>query len=75
MKEEAIFHTFFEKVIASAQKLEINDPKLPRKRKVPILYEDGEVPAEFVSTAEEHYRQIFYQTIDMFSNCIRDRFQ
>ena len=75
MREEASFHMFFEKVSASAQKLETNNPKLPRKRKVPSRYEDGEAPTEFVSTVEEHYRQIFYQTIDMVTNCIRDRFQ
>ena len=75
MREEASFHMFFEKVRASAEKLEVDDPKLPRKRKVPTRYEDGEAPAEFVSTVEEHYRQIFYQTIDMVTNCIRERFQ
>ena len=75
MREEASFHMFFEKVRASAQKLEVNDPKLPRKRKGPSRYEDGEAPAEFVPTVEEHYRQIFYQTIDMVTNCIRDRYQ
>ena len=72
MREEAGFHMFFEKVRASAQKLEVNDPKLPRKRKNPSRYEDGEAPAEFLSTVEEHYRQIFF---DMVTNCIRDRFQ
>ena len=75
MREEAGFHMFFEKVRTSRQKLEVNDPKLPKKRKVPSCYEHGEAPAEFVSTVEEHYRQIFYQTIDMVTNCIHDRFQ
>ena len=59
MREEASFHMFFENVRASAQKLETNNPKLPRKRKVPSRYEDGEAPTEFVSTVEEHYRQFF----------------
>ena len=59
MREEASFHMFFEKVSASAQKLKTNNPKLPRKRKVPSRYEDGEAPTEFVSTVEEHYRQFF----------------
>ena len=75
MREEASFHMFFENVRASAQKLETNNPKLPRKRKVPSRYEDGEAPTEFVSTDEEHYRQFFYQTINMVANCVHDRFQ
>ena len=51
MREEA---GFFEKGRASAQKLEIDNPKLPRKRKVPSHYEEGESLVEFVSTVEEH---------------------
>ena len=72
MREEA---GFFEKGRASAQKLEIDNPKPPRKRKVPSHYEEGESLVEFVSTVEEHYHQIFYQAIDMVLNYIRDRFQ
>ena len=75
MREEASFDMFFKKVRSSAQKLEVNDLKLRKKRKVRSRYEDGEAPAEFESTVEEHYRQIFYQTIDMVTNFIRDRFQ
>ena len=72
MREEPIFRMFFGKVRASKRKLEINDRKLPKKRKV---YEEGEVPAEFVSTVEEHYHQIFYQAVDMVVSCIRNRIQ
>ena len=49
----------FEKVRASKWKLEIDDPKLPKKRKVSSHYEEGEAPVEIVFTAEEQYRQIF----------------
>ena len=59
MREEASFLMIFEKVRASKWKLEIDDPKLPKKRKVSSHYEEGEAPVEIVSTAEEHYRQIF----------------
>ena len=54
MREES--KVFFEKIWA--WKLEINDPKLPRKRKIPCSYEEGEVLAEFVFTTEEHYQQM-----------------
>ena len=66
---------FFEKVRASKRKLEINDLKLPKERKSSSHYEEGEAPVEFVSTVEEHYRQIFYQAVDMVVSCIRDRIQ
>ena len=37
----------------------MDDPKLLKNRKVSSHYEEGGAPVEFVSTAEEHYRQIF----------------
>ena len=74
MREEGSFRMFFEKVRAPKRKLEINDPKLPKKRKVSSHYEEGEAPAQFVSTVEEHYRQIFCQVV-MVVSCIRDRIQ
>ena len=75
MWEEASFRTFFEKVRASEQKLEMDRPKLPRSRKVSSHYEEGEAPAEFVYTGKECYRQGFYQAIDMAVNCICDKYQ
>ena len=56
-------------------KLEIDDPRLPRERKIFSHCEEGEAPVEFVSTVDGHYRQILYQAIDMGVNCISDRFQ
>ena len=47
---------FFQKLTVLARKLEINDPKLPRKRKVSSHYREGEVPEEFVFTVEQDYR-------------------
>ena len=66
---------FLKQVRASTQKIDIDDPKLPWKRKVPSRYEEGEAPAEFVFKAEQHYRQVFYQATDTVVNRVRDRFQ
>ena len=73
IREEASFHMFFQKVRSSARKLEIDDPRLPRKRKVSSHYEEGEAPVEFVSTVEEH--KFYIKQLICFFNCIRDRFQ
>ena len=59
MREEASFRMFFKKVRASKQKLEIDDQKPLKKRKVSSHYEEGEGPVEFVSIVEEHYHQVF----------------
>ena len=53
------FSSVFEKFRASKQKLEIDDPKPPKKRKILSYYAIGEAPVEFVSRVEEHYHQIF----------------
>ena len=50
---------FFEKVWASKWKLEIDDPKPPKKRKISSHCEEGEAPVEFVCPYEEHDHQIF----------------
>ena len=39
------------------QKLEANDPEPPKKKAL-RRYEEGEAPAQSVSTDEEHHRQI-----------------
>ena len=57
MREQASFCMFFEKVRASKRKLEIDDPKPSKIRKV-SSHEEGEAPVEFVSTSEEHYHQV-----------------
>ena len=43
---EKLFSMFFEKVRASARKIDIDGPELPRKRKVLSRYEEGEAPAD-----------------------------
>ena len=40
MREEASFRMYFEKVKASNRKLEIDDPELPKKKKVLSHYEE-----------------------------------
>ena len=50
---------FFEKVRASKRKLEIDGLKPPKQRKVSSHCEEGEAPAELVSTVEEHHHQAF----------------
>ena len=59
MREEASFRMFYKKVGASKRKLEIDDSKPPKKRKVLSYCQEGEALIEFVSTVEEHHHQVF----------------
>ena len=51
------------------------EPCLPRKRKRPARYKDGDAEAEFSDTPEHHYRVTLYnEAIDLIVNCLGNRF-
>lgn len=60
--------------LAIAKDLEVDDPKLPRRRKRPKRYESGLAEAEFPTSVEGYYRKIYFEAIDLVTNCIKDRF-
>ena len=74
MRDEQHFNLFWEKVKRMADDKDVNDPVLPRKRKVPQHFETGNAPAEFPSTAKDHYRRIFFKALDLLVQAIADRF-
>ena len=57
-----------------AAEADVNDPVLPRKRKVPQRYDDGSAPPEFHSTPKDFYRQTYYEALDLIVQSISDRF-
>lgn len=48
--------------------------KLPRQRKRPKRYDDGVAPAEFDITAEDRYRRIYFEALDIIVETIKNRF-
>ena len=54
---------------------EMGQPKLPRKRKRPARYEDGEGAQEFPATAKELYKKIFNESFDNIIKCLEERFE
>lgn len=56
-----------------ASDVNVNNPTLPRKRKVPKRFEQGDAPAEFHSTPKNHYRQVYYEALDLLVQAIDDR--
>ena len=49
-RSDAKYNLFWEKVTKMANDLDVDEPKLPRKRKVPRRYDTGEAEAEFHSS-------------------------
>jgi len=75
LRNDAHYNLFWQKVIAMAKENMVEDPKLPRKRKRPVRYEDGNAAAEFHSTPKDYYRQIYCEALDLIAQSIKDRFE
>ena len=56
-----------------ASDVNVNNPMLPRKRKVPKRFEQGDAPAEFHLTPRSHYRQVYYEALDLLVQAIDDQ--
>lgn len=69
----ANFELFWKKVTSSAGDLPIDEPTLPRRRKLPRRFDDGCAPT-FHVTVEDHYRVIYFEALDLITSRIDDRF-
>ena len=52
----------------------MSEPRLPRKRKAPRRYEVGTGESHFPEGIEEHYRQIYFEVLDLAITCVKKRF-
>ena len=68
------FSAFYSRVVQEQIRFGVSDPCLPRKRHAPERFEDGSSAGYFHPTAEDHYRQIFFQAVDHVIQAIRNRF-
>ena len=73
LNEEA-FDLFWEKVINSAEAFNVEQPELPRKRKIPRKFDDGIGEHEYHSEPKPYHRQEYYEALDLAVGCIKDRF-
>ena len=74
LHSDASFELFWESVNAKSQLLEVNEPRLPRKRKQPQRFETCNAPAEFHGDTAAHYWAVYYESLDLLIQCIADRF-
>lgn len=69
------FDLFWEKVVKIAESVEIEEPQLPRQRKVPRRLDDGNTSSHFHhESPKAYYRQVYYEAIDNTISCLSDRF-
>ena len=73
MRMDVAFQAFFDLVELLRTSTGVEQPSLPRKRKVPRRIDDGNGGASFSETVEDHYRQ-YFEVLDLAVVSIRDRF-
>ena len=71
MRSGECFDLFWKKVNQMTSNVDVNDPVLPRKKRVPMRYEEGSAAPEYHSTL---YRQVYYEALDLAVQTINDRF-
>ena len=55
-------------------KLDVSDPILPRKRKVPTRYQVGSSDVSYPTTPKALYRSYYFECLDLITTFIRGRF-
>ena len=74
IRNEHRFKMLWEAAVSCANILDLNKPKLPRKRKVPSRF-DGSGAHYHPSKPEDTYRQVFYEAIDCVLMGLTTRFE
>ena len=74
IRNDEAFEQFWKTVNVKANKLDIDEPKLPRRRRKSKRHDDGYHPGDFHDTPEAYYRQIYFEALDLIINCIEERF-
>ena len=74
LKSDNNYKWFRKKVAHLAEKLEVSEPALPHRRKVPKRLDDGTAALVHPATAEDHFRQIYSEAPDLIISCTTDRF-
>ena len=74
IRSSSSYLLFWDKAKVDAQKLEIDGPVLPRKRKPPRDREVGSGEGDQSSLPVDYYRSIYYETLDTVMASVTDRF-
>ena len=73
LRTEAQFNHFYEQVVSQSSTL-TEEPKLPRSRKMPKRYDDGEHPHQYL-VPKDKYRHTYFETLELAIGEIERRFE
>ena len=74
MRSEDKFSEFFGLVEEKASREGVEEPSLPRRRKMPKRYEQGSGAHFFPETNQQRYRKVYFEALDLVVNCVKTRF-
>ena len=57
IRDEKMFDLFWSKVSSRAESLDVEEPQLPHRHKIPKRFDDGTSTGHFHSTPKAYYRQ------------------
>ena len=72
MRTDENFDLFWKTITRKANTLDLPEPQLPLRRKMPKKYETGSAEPEYPTYA--YYRAIYYEALDLIINCTKSRF-
>lgn len=74
LRNDSNFDEFWSGVKQNADKLDVDEPVLPRKRKAPTCLDPTPSTAHADNTPEDLYRRLYYEVIDTLLGEIEKRF-
>ena len=74
LRSDDKFTLFWTRATTLAEQASVDEPVLPRKRRAPIRYEDGDGTCYIEPDVETRYRHIYYEALDLLVNGICDHF-
>lgn len=75
IRNDGSFKAFFETVLKKKELLDdVSDPEVPRKRRVPARFEDGQAEPSFPETSEDLYHRVYFEALDSIIAAITERF-
>ena len=75
IRTDGDFDLFWELAKTTQNSLQVADPALPRARKRPRRYEDGGAEPYHPPDVKQHYKQIYFQSVDLAIATIENRFE
>lgn len=71
IRSDEAFWLFWQSLMIRLKEVNVDEPQLPRRRKVPARFEIGTSEGSHPSTPEDMYRQQYFDCLDCIVKCIK----